>query len=134
MKPWYWLDPLLSFFIVIFILKNSRSILKKATDILMNATPRSLDLEEIKKALQGIPGVCGVHYLHAWSVSSSSIAFSCHVEVTNQLVSKTEPLSEKIRHELFHRFRIGHPILQFKTVQCGNGSILCELSSGKQDG
>ena len=63
MKPWYWLDPLLSFFIVIFILKNSRSILKKATDILMNATPKSVDLEEIKKALQGIPGVCGVHFL-----------------------------------------------------------------------
>ncbi|MFH0788590.1 MAG: hypothetical protein V2B13_13385 [Pseudomonadota bacterium] len=100
----------------------------------MNATPRSLDLEEIKKALQGISGACGLHYLHAWSVSSSSIAFSCHVEVTDQLASKTEPLSEKIHHELFHRFRIDHSILQFDTVQCGNGSILCELSSGKQDG
>jgi cobalt-zinc-cadmium efflux system protein len=133
-RPWYWLDPLLSFLIVIFILKNCWSILRDATGILMNATPRNLDLEEIKKALQGIPGVCGVHYLHAWNVSSSSIAFSCHVEVTDQLVSKTEPLSEKIRHELFHRFGIDHPILQFETAQCGNGSMLCELSCRKQEG
>ena len=129
-RPWYWLDPLLSFLIVIFILKNCWSILKEATGILMNATPRNLDLEEIKKALQTIPGVCGVHYLHAWNVSSSSTAFSCHVEVTDQLLSKTESLSENIRHELFHRFGIDHPILQFETVQCGNGSMLCELSCG----
>jgi cobalt-zinc-cadmium efflux system protein len=129
-RPWYWLDPLLSFLIVIFILKNCWSILKEATGILMNATPRNLDLEEIKKALQAIPGVCGVHYLHAWNVSSSSIAFSCHVEVADQPLSRTEPLSEKIRHELFHRFKIDHPILQFETVQCGNGGMLCELSCG----
>jgi cation diffusion facilitator family transporter len=138
-RPWYWLDPLLSLFIVIFILKNCWSILKEATGILMNATPRNLNLEEIKEVLQTIPGVCGIHYLHAWNVSSSSIAFSCHVEVTDQLVSKTEPLSEKIRHELFHRFRIDHPILQFETARCGNGSLLCQLScgnslSGKDDG
>lgn len=133
-RPWYWLDPLLSFVIVIFILKNCWSILKEATGILMNATPRNLDLEEIKKVLQAIPGVCGVHYLHAWKVSASSIAFSCHVEVADQLVSNTESLSEKIRHELLHRFGIDHPVLQFETLQCGNGGLLCELSCGKQDG
>jgi cobalt-zinc-cadmium efflux system protein len=133
-RPWYWLDPLLSFLIVLFILKNCWTILRDATGILMNATPRNIDLEEIKKTLQTIPGVCGVHYLHAWNVSSASIAFSCHVEVTDQLLSGTEPLSEKIRHELFHRFGIDHPILQFETLRCGNGSLLCELSCGKQNG
>lgn len=132
-RPWYWLDPLLSFLIVLFILKNCWTILRDATGILMNATPRNLDLEEIKEAVQAIPGVCGVHFLHAWNVSSSSIAFSCHVEVADQPLSRTEPLAEKIRHELFHRFGIDHPILQFETLQCGNGGLLCELSCGKQD-
>lgn len=133
-RPWYWLDPLLSFLIVLFILKNCWSILKEATGILMNATPKNLDLEEVKRILQLIPGVCGIHYLHTWKVSSSSIAFSCHVEVADQLVSDTEPLSQRIRHELLQRFGIDHPILQFETVRCGNGSLLCELSCGKQEG
>lgn len=31
-------------------------------------------------------------------------------------------------------FGIDHPILQFETALCGNGSLLCELSCGKQDG
>jgi len=130
-RPWYWLDPLISFFIVLFILKNCWSILKEATSILMNATPKDLDLEAIRKALEAVPGVCGVHYLHAWNVSSSSIAFSCHVEVADQPVSRTEPIAAEIRHELFHRFGIDHPILQFETVQCGNGTMLCELSCGQ---
>jgi len=129
-RPWYWLDPLLSILIVVFILKNCWSILKAAGGILMNATPEGLNLEEIKSFLEQIPGVCGVHYLHAWNISASSIGFSCHVEVLDQLVSKTEEIGERIHHELFHRFGIDHPVLQFETTECGNGGILCEISCG----
>jgi cation diffusion facilitator family transporter len=133
-KAWYWLDPLLSLLIVAFILKNCWSILKEATGILMNSTPKDIDIEEIKKALEEIPGVCGVHYLHAWNISSSNIAFSCHVEVADQLISDTEPLAEKIRVVLLERFGIDHPILQFETRPCGEGTLLCELSAGKDCG
>jgi len=129
-RPWYWLDPLLSMLIVVFILKNCWSILKAAGGILMNATPKELDLEEIKDSLERVPGVCGIHYLHAWNISVSSIGFSCHVEVLDQRVSQTEKLREMIRHELFHRFRIDHPVLQFETGSCGNGGVLCEISCG----
>jgi cobalt-zinc-cadmium efflux system protein len=129
-RPWYWLDPLLSILIVLFILKNCWSILKASAGILMNATPKGLDLEEIKDFLEKIPGVCGIHYLHAWNISASSIGFSCHVEVVDQRVSQTEKLGETIRHELFHRYGIDHPVLQFETAECGNGGILCEVSCG----
>jgi cobalt-zinc-cadmium efflux system protein len=129
-RPWYWLDPLLSILIVLFILKNCWSILKAAGGILMNATPKGLNLEEIKGFLEQIPGVCGVHYLHTWNISASSIGFSCHVEVLDQRVSQTEKLGETIRHELFHRFGIDHPVLQFETGSCGNGGVLCEISYG----
>ena len=126
-KPWYWLDPLLSLLIVVFILKNCWGIIQEATTVLMNATPKGINIQKIKDFLENIPEVCAVHYLHAWNVSSSSIAFSCHVEVDDQAVSQTEVLAEKIRHELYHRFGIDHPILQFETVRCGNGGLLCEI-------
>ncbi|MBW2568071.1 MAG: cation transporter [Deltaproteobacteria bacterium] len=130
-KPWYWLDPLLSLLIVVFILKNCWDIIKEATAVLMNATPKGIDIQKIKDFIENIPEVCAVHYLHVWKVSSAGIAFSCHVEIDDQLVSQTEVLAEKIRHELYHRFGIDHPILQFETVQCGNGGLLCEI--GKSD-
>jgi cobalt-zinc-cadmium efflux system protein len=126
-KPWYWLDPVLSLLIVYFILKNCWGILKEAGGILMNATPSGINIEEVKETLEEIPGVCGVHYLHAWNLSSSSIAFSCHVVVSDQLISQTETLAKTIRKKLFSRFGIDHPVLQFETSQCGNGTILCEI-------
>jgi cobalt-zinc-cadmium efflux system protein len=129
-KPWYWLDPVLSVLIALFILRNCWSILREATCILMNATPAGLDISKIKRFLEQIPGISGVHYLHAWNVCSSSVAFSCHVVVPDQRLSKVDELSEEIRHQLLDRFRIDHPILQFETEPCGEGGLLCEISRG----
>jgi len=129
-KPWYWLDPLLSFLIVIFILKNCWSVLKEATRILMNATPKHIDIVKIREFLEQMPDICSVHYLHAWNSSSVNIAFSAHIVITDRLLSETEQLAEKIREELFHHFGIDHAVLQFETQTCGNGSLLCEISCG----
>lgn len=126
-KPWYWLDPILSLAIALFILRNCWTILKEATAILMNATPIGLDISRVKHFLEKIPGITGVHYLHAWNVCSSSVAFSCHVVVPDQPLSRLDALSEKIRHQLLHRFGIDHPVLQFETAPCGEGGMLCEL-------
>ena len=125
-KPWYWLDPLLSLIIVIFILKNGWNILKESTAILMNATPRYLDIQAVQLFLQNLPDIRGVHYLHAWSLGSSGVAFSCHVVVEDQPISRTQQLREKIYHLLFHEFGIDHPVLQFETDVCGNGNLFCE--------
>ncbi len=129
-KPWYWLDPLLSLVIVLFILKNCLTILKEATCILMNATPNGLDISKIKSFLEQIPGISSVHYIHAWNVCSSSVAFSCHVVVPDQRLSELDAIFEKIRHELLGRFGIDHSILQFETNPCGEGGMLCEISIG----
>lgn len=132
--PWYWLDPLLSVFIVVFILKNGWGLLKESTAVLMNATPGHVDLEGIRNYLADLPGVLGVHYLHAWQVSSASTAFSCHVVVPDQPVSSSEKIAGRIKHELLHRFHIDHPVLQFETCACGNGALLCELACAASSG
>jgi cation diffusion facilitator family transporter len=129
-KPWYWLDPSLSILIAVFILKNCWSILKSSTNILMNATPSSVDLDDVQAHLLSIEEIKSVHYLHAWPISSSGISFSCHLVVSDQLVSQTGALSERIRHSIFHKFGIDHPVFQFETESCGNGTLLCEMFPG----
>lgn len=126
-KPWYWLDPLLSVLIAVFILKNCWTILKSSTAILMNATPDTIDLNDIRSHLLEMDEVKNIHYMHAWPLGSSGISFSCHIVVADQLVSETHPLSERIQHTLFHKYGIDHPILQFETDPCGNGSLLCDM-------
>lgn len=132
--PWYWLDPLLSVLIVFFILKNGWALFKESTAVLMNATPGHLRLEKIRDSLCNLPGILGVHYLHTWQVSSSSTAFSCHVVVPDQPVSRTGQLAEQIKHKLLHSFHIDHPVLQFETAGCGQGALLCELACNGDNG
>lgn len=130
-KPWYWLDPALSLIIAVFIVRNCWVILKEAASILMNATPSGLDILEVKSFLEAIPGVTGTHYMHAWNVSSSSVAFSCHLVVPDQRLSEVDGLSNHIRSLLLERFGIDHPVLQFETTPCGDAGVLCELSCGQ---
>jgi cobalt-zinc-cadmium efflux system protein len=129
-KPWYWLDPALSILIAFFIIKNCWGILKEAVCILMNGTPVGLDLHRIKKFMESLPGVKNVHYLHAWNLCSSSVAFSCHVVVPDQNLSEIDHISKDMRIKLMERFGIDHPILQFETGQCGDGNMFCGLSCG----
>lgn len=60
-KPWYWLDPLLSMLIAVFILKNCWTILKSSTAILMNAVPGHIDLDDVRSHLLSMEGVQNVH-------------------------------------------------------------------------
>jgi len=126
--PFYWLDPLLSIGIAIFILQNCWTICRQAVRILMNATPIDLDLSQIKEAIERLPEVLNVHYLHVWNISSQETALSCHVVVDrDKLVSETELLSRKIAALLSTSFAIHHPVIQYETTPCGAGDILCEL-------
>jgi cobalt-zinc-cadmium efflux system protein len=98
----------------------------------MNATPAGLDRLSVQRYLETRPEIEFAHYLHAWHVGNTGIAFSCHLTVNDQLVSETEILSEKIRHHLFHKFSIDHPVIQFETATCGNGNLLCTVSNSEQ--
>lgn len=123
--PWTFLDPLLSLVISALILKSCWGVLREAGLILMNATPLGLDVEEVRAALQAVPGVVGVHHLHAWNISSSSIGFSCHIVVRDQPVSHTAGLSGELRRMLWSGFRIDHPIFEFETGECGESGAFC---------
>ncbi len=130
-RPWYWLDPLLSAAVSLFIAKSSWSILRQAVNVLMNAVPLHLDLLEIHAFLEGLEGVKGVHHLHAWSLCSSQAAFSCHVVVADQMVSQTAALTEEITRGLHETFAIEHVMVQFETTACGQGELLgCDLGQG----
>ncbi len=133
-RPWYWLDPALSVLIALFIVRNCWAIIREAVCILMNATPSGLDLHAVKNSMESIPGIDSVHYLHAWNLCSSSVAFSCHVVVPDQKLSRIDDLSRNMRARLMEQFGIDHPVLQFETVPCGEGDMFCGLSCSSGNG
>ncbi|WP_051261283.1 cation diffusion facilitator family transporter [Desulfovibrio inopinatus] len=122
-----WLDPLLSLLIVIFIVKSSWGILVEATHIVLEGTPRGVELMEIKDRLESIPGILNTHHLHVWSLGTESISFMGHVIIEDQPLSKTVRLRKEIDHVLHDEFDIDHVMIQFEAAchedeDCG---VLC---------
>ena len=124
-KPWYWLDPLVSWAIVALILYSGLGLLKEAYRILMNATPPGIDLIAIRTAIHDIEGIKNIHDLHVWSASAESIALAVHITVADQMLSSVDGIAERVRDLLFHQFGIDHPILQFEADGCGENDLFC---------
>lgn len=124
-KPWFWVDPLLSLVIVVFILKNCWSLLKEVAKILMEGTPAGLDIEDMQHALQSVEGVRGVHHVHAWNVGSSIAAFTGHVVVEDRKLSELAELTGQLKKLLHTRYGIDHAVIELEAEACGEGALLC---------
>jgi cobalt-zinc-cadmium efflux system protein len=114
----YWIDPLLSLIISAMILWSSWSIVRETLHILLEGTPRSLNLAEIRAAVSGIDDVINVHDLHVWSLTSQSHALSCHVQVVEMPLANAEGVLERINHQLRDHFGIHHTTIQVEVTDC----------------
>ena len=63
-----WIDPLLSVLIAALILWSSIGIVRETLNILLEGTPRGVELAEVRSAIQSVEGVLDVHDLHVWSL------------------------------------------------------------------
>ena len=80
---WTIIDPLLSIGISCFILFNALRTLRKGTGILMQRTPGSLDMQEVRTRLMAIPHVKDLHDQHTWTLDGSLIIHTVHLVVAD---------------------------------------------------
>ncbi|WP_346265614.1 cation diffusion facilitator family transporter [Granulicella sp. 5B5] len=113
-----WIDPLLSVIIAVMILLSSWSIVKETLHILLEGTPRGIDLAEIRAAMQSVDGVVNVHDLHVWSLTSQSHALACHVQVIEMQLAECEELLQRMNHELRDHYGIQHSTIQVEITDC----------------
>jgi len=112
LKGWYWFDPLAAAVIAVLILVGSWQLVWEAADILMEATPRHIDLAEVRRALEGHPGVAEIHDLHVWSISSGLFALSVHVVLEDS--RDRDCLTWELEELLAHRFGLDHATIQLE--------------------
>ena len=113
-----WIDPLLSLLIAAMILWSSWSIVRETLHILLEGTPRTVNLNDIRSAMQGVDGVVGVHDLHVWSLTAQSHALACHVQVIEMPITECEAILERLNHQLRDHFGIHHTTIQIEVTDC----------------
>jgi cobalt-zinc-cadmium efflux system protein len=76
---WLQADAVASILIGLLILPRTLGLLREAVDILLEATPKGIDLDEVRRHILEAPGVIDVHDLHAWTITSGLNVVSAHV-------------------------------------------------------
>ncbi len=107
---WRLADPIASVLIALLVGWSAWSLLRETTEVLMEAAPPHLDVEEISAALCAVPGVEEVHDLHVWTITSGMVSLSCHVTAADGTATST--LLERLQDLLRTRFGIAHVTLQ----------------------
>ena len=133
-----WIDPVLSLVIAALILWSSAGIVRETLNILLEGTPRNVDLSHIRAGMEGVSGVLNVHDLHCWSLGSQSRALACHVTIDDIPPSESAAILSKLRHVLKDHFNICHTTIQFEHENCEviEGCVVPmeEMASGADPG
>lgn len=124
---WYWVDPIISVFICLVILRGAVILVKDSADILLEAVPKGLQLGEVVSTLRGIQGVNDLHDVHIWTIGSGFFAMSAHVLVDDVLTSRAGDILREINRRLKEDHGIVHTTIQFECSNCEEG-IYCDES------
>ncbi len=113
-----WIDPALSVGIGALILWSSFGIVRETLNILLEGTPRGLDLKRVEAAMRAIEGVNDVHDLHVWCIGSETRALSCHIAIEDIPPSVSERILRDVKARLHEEFHIEHTTIQFENAVC----------------
>lgn len=113
-----WVDPAISIGIGAVVLWSALGILRETLNILLEGTPRGMELERIADVLRTVEGVQDVHDLHVWSLGSESHALSCHITIADIPPSASERILREVKDRLLHNFHIHHTTIQFEHLVC----------------
>jgi cobalt-zinc-cadmium efflux system protein len=127
---WFWVDPLISAGIGVIIVFGAYNLVRESVDILLEATPSHITLDEVRTALQSIPGVLDVHDLHVWCLTPQICSLSSHLVISDVMTSRSDQTLREINDLLAERFRIEHTTIQFECAHCNGGdSSGCSLGA-----
>jgi len=109
------IDPLISILICILILIWAGKLLAESTNILLEATPKHVDIDEMVSFIKRrVPAIKAIHHVHVWVITSHMYAMTAHVIIEDITVSQSHKILEKINQLVTNEFNISHTNIQFE--------------------
>lgn len=109
---WELADPIIGVGIGLFIIPRAFSLLNEAVNVLLEGTPKDVDLTQVRAALRLVPGVLEVHDLHIWSITSGMYNMSGHVVVED--MGQCDNLLSQCQELMHERFQVAHCTIQLE--------------------
>ena len=108
----YYIDGIVALLIAFYMIFQAVISFPQIVNILMNAAPDNIDIEDVKQAILQIEGVRGVHHIHLWCISEHNVALECHIE------SRVSGITPQISAVLREKFDIDHCNIQVEEQNC----------------
>ncbi|HKK61162.1 MAG TPA: cation diffusion facilitator family transporter [Bacteroidales bacterium] len=111
----YWIDPLITIGVGIYLIREAFLILRDAVNILMQSTPNHINIKKLQNNVESLEQVKNIHHVHIWRLSDNEIHLEAHVQIKKDLkLSEINPIQKEIEKILEQKFRIHHITLQFE--------------------
>ncbi len=113
---WYPADAVASLLIAAMIVPRAISLLRDVVEVLLEATPSDVDLDELRAHIVGTDGVKDVHDLHVWTITSGMPVMSAHVVVDDDITGMVEAhaVLDRLRGCLAEHFDVEHSTFQIE--------------------
>lgn len=113
---WQPADQIASILIAVLIFPRAIGLLREVVDVLLEASPKHLDVDETREHMRSVGGVLEVHDVHAWTITSGVPAFSAHVTVSDEAWNGrgSHAILDELRACLHEHFDTDHVTLQLE--------------------
>jgi cobalt-zinc-cadmium efflux system protein len=111
---WTPIDAIASVAIGVLILPRTWHLLRDAIDILLEATPKGMHIDDVRAHILDANGVADVHDLHAWTITSGLNVLSAHVVMTPD--ADPPAVLDELCRCLSADFDIEHSTFQLETA------------------
>lgn len=109
----FWIDPVISIIIAIYLIYASYDLIKESSGILMQFAPSHLDVEEIASVVEEVDEIKNIHNIHIWRLNDHDIFFEAHIDFKENLSLDLVTIKiEEIEALLSRKFHIAHITLQ----------------------
>lgn len=111
--PLYWIDPLLTIIIAVYLIINSWKMLSEAIKILMLFTPETLNINSIKKEVLKCKEIKNIHHIHLWALNDNQSHLEAHLSFSENLsLEHTTQICVELEQKLKTQFSIQHITFQ----------------------
>ncbi|TAK68952.1 MAG: cation transporter [Actinomycetota bacterium] len=116
---WELADVVASLVIAGLMVPRTVLLLRDSLHVLMEGTPRGIDLAEVRRHLREVPGVLDVHDLHAWTITSGVPVLSAHVVVADEVLHSggAGPLLDRLCGCVGDHFDVAHSTFQLEPAE-----------------
>ncbi|PID94232.1 MAG: cation transporter [Bacteroidetes bacterium] len=122
----YWIDPVITVLVSLYIIYHTWGVVKQTVDILMQATPKDIDLKAIKERVESIQEIENIHHVHVWKLDDHQTHLEAHINLKKDItMSQMMEIKTDVEHLLRTEFLIKHLTLQFGYHCCeGNQRLI----------